>query len=1293
MADAQLPPDPLLASDRAPAPRTLADIFLETVAAHGAAPAVDAGGAVLTYDEFHEAAAAVAGELAELGIGAGDKVGVRIPSGTADLYVGILGILLAGAAYVPVDADDPDERARTVFDEASAAAVITADLAITSRLDTPRAPRPVQSPGLEGDCWVIFTSGSTGKPKGVAVTHRSAAAFVDAEAKLFLRDAPIGPGDRVMAGLSVAFDASCEEMWLAWAHGACMVPAPRTLVRSGMDLGPWLIANGITIVSTVPTLVSLWPSEAMDRVRLLIVGGEACPPELGARFATPTREVWNTYGPTEATVVACAAQLDGTAPVRIGLPLAGWDLAVVDTEGNPVAVGESGELIIGGVGLARYLDPEKDAEKYAPMPSLGWERAYRSGDVVVNDPAGLLFRGRADDQVKVGGRRIELGEIDSALLALPGVGGAAAAVRKTASGNAMIVGYLTVDETFDRAAALATLRADMPAALVPRLAVVDDLPTRTSGKIDRDALPWPLPQSASGEDADAGGLSETEAWVAGIWSDVLGARPTSPEEDFFDLGGGSLPAAQIIARVRHRIVVATVADLYEHSTLGDFAAHLETLATPEGRRNETVAPVPRSTQALQLLALPLLRTVGALRWLWWIALGLRLADAAGWALPAQLVPLAPWWVLGVAWLVFLAPPGRLALSAALARLLLAGVRPGTYPRGGGVHLRLWLAERLAFELGAGKIADAAFVRWYARLLGARIGRDVDLHAMPPITGMLTLGDGASVEMEADLQGHWVDGDVLHIGAIEIGDRARIGARSTLVGGARIGTAAEVAAGSTVLGRIPAGERWSGAPAVRIGEARGPWQGRPPARPAFSALYALTGAVIALLPVLALLAGIAVAWPALSATTTPGDALRTALLWLPLAGLVGYAVLVLAILALVRLLAFGLTPGVHPVQSLRALRVWATLRLLDEVRTWIFPLYAGAITSWWMRALGARVGRDAEISTVLCVPSLTRVGAGAFLADDTLLGAYELGGGWLRIENVKVGRGAFVGNSGMTSPGRKVPKESLVAVLSAAPRRTKAKAGASWVGSPPAKMRRAHAEVDAERTYRPSLRLRVLRGIVETCRVLSLLAFLALHLLAVAAVLAITARFGIGVTVVTSGLVLLGGGLAAGLVAVAAKWLLMGRWRRSEHPLWSGTVWRSELADSFVESVAMPWLLLAVPGTPILTTWFRLMGATVGRGVWCDTFWLPEHDLVTLSAGATINRGTVVQTHLFHDRMLSLDTVRFGEGATLGPHSVVLPAADLGRDATVGPGSLVMRGEVAPDGTRWIGNPIGPWVED
>ena len=270
-------------SPHAPTPRTLVDIIYDTATRYPDAAAIDDGTVQLTYSELITDIEDSVAWLAARGIGRGDRIGIRMPSGSFALYVAILATLATGAAYVPVDADDPDERAELVFREANVAAVIT-EAGMTRGPGSSRGWR-AGAPLSRDDAWIIFTSGSTGTPKGVAVTHRSAAAFVDAEARMFLQDNPIGPDDRVLAGLSVAFDASCEEMWLAWRHGACLVPAPRSLVRSGMDLGPWLVSRDITVVSTVPTLAALWPAEALEAVRLLIFGGEACPPELAERLA------------------------------------------------------------------------------------------------------------------------------------------------------------------------------------------------------------------------------------------------------------------------------------------------------------------------------------------------------------------------------------------------------------------------------------------------------------------------------------------------------------------------------------------------------------------------------------------------------------------------------------------------------------------------------------------------------------------------------------------------------------------------------------------------------------------------------------------------------------------------------------------------------------------------------------------------------------------------------------------------------------------------------------------------
>ncbi|WP_225822112.1 Pls/PosA family non-ribosomal peptide synthetase [Streptomyces naphthomycinicus] len=1260
------------AAGPAASPRTLVDVFDASVRSYPDELALDDGTQRLTYRALAVEVERLRLRLADAGVGLGDRVGVRVPSGTNELYVAVLAVLAAGAAYVPVDAEDPDERAELVFGEAEVRAVIGEGRRISAG---GAAGAPAARPGTGDDAWIIFTSGSTGKPKGVAVTHRSAAAFVDAEAALFLTEEPIGPGDRVMAGLSVAFDASCEEMWLAWRYGACLVPVPRSQVRSGADLGPWLVEQEITVVSTVPTLAALWEPETLNDVRLLIFGGEACPPELAQRLVTEGREVWNTYGPTEATVVACAALLTGEEPVRIGLPLNGWELAVVDEAGEPVALGDSGQLVIGGVGLARYLDPEKDAEKYAPLPSLGWERAYRSGDLVRAEPEGLVFLGRADEQIKLGGRRIELGEVDAALQALPGVAGAAAAVRTARSGNQLLVGYVVTQDGWDRSAAVEKLRAELPAALVPLLAPVAELPTRTSGKVDRGALPWPLP----GVEAPRAELYGTEAWLAEQWAEVLGTPVTGASDDFFAIGGGSLAAAQLTTRLRTRYPSAAVLDIYQQPVLRKLARRLEASAQDDGARR-AVAPVPVRAQVVQLLLLLPLFTLRGLRWTLVLAAAGNLLPGYAW------LPTAPWWLLAAGVLLFFTPPGRIALAAGGARLLLRGVTPGRYPRGGSVHLRLWAAERLAEFSGAAELTGSWLER-YARALGAKVGPEVDLHSLPPVTGMLRLGRGAAVESEVDLSGYWLDGDRLEIGPVRVGAHAVVGTRSMLFPGARVGKRAEVAPGSAVTGQVPTGQRWAGAPAVKLGKAKRNWPKERPRRSRrWQLVYGVTGVVLSAMPVSAGLAALVVARVFVAPGTGLAEALRGVACALVPATLVFGLVYALKILVAVRLLSLGLREGTHPTHGRVGWQAWTVTQLMDRSRQVLFPLYAGLVTPVWLRLLGMRIGRRAEVSTVLALPSLTTVGDGAFLADDTLTAPYELGGGWVRIGRAEIGRRAFLGNSGMTAPGRSVPDGGLVGVLSATPK--KAKKGTSYLGLPPVKLPRSAAGGDQSRTYDPPARLLWARALVELCRFVPVLCSAALF---AATVVALCALCELGTWAwALSGLVPAAAGAAAAVVSVVAKWLLVGRHRAGEHPLWSPFVWRGELADTFVEVLAVPWLAGAVPGTPVMTAWLRGLGARIGRGVWVESYWLPEADLVTLGDAATVNRGCVLQTHLFHDRIMRTDTVVLREGATLGPGGIVLPGSTVGARTTLGPASLVMAAESVPDDTRWLGNPIEAW---
>ncbi|WP_300907388.1 Pls/PosA family non-ribosomal peptide synthetase, partial [Corynebacterium stationis] len=612
------------------------------------------------------------------------------------------------------------------------------------------------------------------------------------------------------------------------------------------------------------------------------------------------------------------------------------------------------------------------------------------------------------------------------------------------------------------------------------------------------------------------------------------------------------------------------------------------------------------------------------------------------------------------------------------------------PRGGSVHMRIWAAERWSDASGARSIAGATWVLTYARLLGVKVGKSVDLHSLPPVTGLLSLGEHCAIEPEVDLAGYWLDGDILRVGAIEVRAGARIGARSHLMPGTVIGEEAHIEAGSTVTGekKVKAHARWSGSPAKKVGRSKHRFPDHAPARRAWWVpIYGATSMLLAAQPL------VAIALAAFVIITlvqlTDGNGFVGAVLFAPVGALAAFAFYMVQTWLGVRILSIGLQPGVFPVRSARGWRIWAIEKLMDDARTYLFPLYAGQLTPLWLRSLGATIGKDVEISTAVMVPKFTEVKDGAFLADDTLIGGYELGGGWMSSGLAKVGKRSFVGNSGITAPGRKLAKNSLVAVLSSTPKKTKS--GANWWGSPPERMRRVEASVGEGEslTYNPPLRAKVARGVVETLRLLASAASAMLLAAVLSTMVVLLNSVGLGLTWLLSGLVLIAAGMIAVTVTIVVKWVCVGKHKAADHPLWSAFVWLNELQDAFVETVAAPWFFNHSMGTAELNTSLRLLGVKIGRGAWIESYWFPETDLCHIGAGATVGPGTVVQTHLFQDRVMSLDTVTVDDGATLAAHSVALPAARIHAGATVAPGSLVMRGDQVPGHTTWQGNPIEP----
>lgn len=1250
--------------------RSLLDVFADAVAEWPDRVALDAPDDVLTYRELLDAAGHLAQRLTELGVGPADRVGVRVASGTAQLYVAILGVLMSGAAYVPVDADDPPARAASIWRGAGVCAVVGDGLAITGMAAGLRHSRAVTS---DDDAWVIFTSGSTGEPKGVAVSHGSAAAFIDAESRLWQVD----PHDRVLAGLSVAFDASCEEIWLAWAHGAALVPAPRSVVRAGADLGPWLVERRVSVISTVPSLAAMWDDDVLAGVRLLILGGEACPAELGWRLAAG-REVWNTYGPTEATVVTTAAPIRPGIPITIGRPLEGWDVAVVDEGGWPMPFGETGELAIGGVGLGRYLDRALDAERFAALPALGWHRAYRTGDVVRETTAGLEFVGRRDDQVKLAGRRIELGEVDAQLSAVPGVRAAAAAVRKTAGGNSVLVGYVVGD--VDPGDVRARVAERLPAGVAPLVVVLDALPIRTSGKVDRAALPWPPPPGAA---ADAA-LTGTEAWLAGHWRDQLGPLTLTPDSDFFELGGTSVAAAKLVSVLRKRFPALAVADVYNHRRLADLATRLDRLGETSGSAGPVAMTRHRRWGAVQLAGVFALLMFAAPQWVLSVLVLNRLDGVAA-------APRVGWGWLIAGWVLFTSAPGRALIAIVARRALLRRLQPGRYPRRSWLGCRVWFAERLGGALHVDALAGTPWAARYARFLGLDVGAGARLATIPPITSLVRIGAGATIEADVDLHGWWIDGEELVIGAPRVGAGARVASRTCLMPDADIGAGAEIEPGSMVTGAVPANERWLGVPARPAGRAGETWPSEPPPaarrRRFWRAMFAAGLTARTLVPLAAAAPGVALL--TLSVGThqqTPKAVVIEAIAGAPLFVACFFVTYALLVAAAVRLLSRMIKPGWHGEEGSTGWALWFSQSLLGGTLGTLFPLYSTVFTRRWLRLVGIRVGERAEVSVTEGLNHLVTLGDVSFAADAVFFCTARSRGGWIQLAPIDVGQRTFLGNGAVLPAETEVGSDCLIGVLTTAPA-----SGAdetSWLGSPPLELPRVPERPDATRTVDPARRLVVARGATELVRIL-LPASLSLMLgaLAFAVLDAIGARAGWGAMLAATPFVLLAGGACAIVLTVALKWLIMGRYRSGVHPLWSFFVWRDEIINSVQEQLAGAWLLNSGLATPLMSVYLRAMGAKVGAGVWCETLAITEFDVVHLEDGCVVNRASCVQTHLFHDRLLRIGPATLRAGSTLGPSSVVLPDAALGAGSTVGARSVVLRGEELPAGSRWHGAPV------
>ncbi len=555
------------AAPGSPPVRTIAGLFEAQASRTPDAVAARSLTAAVTYRELDERANRLARHLVALGVKPADRVGISLGRGT-ELLVALLGVLKAGATYVPLDPEFPASRLAFIANDAGLSALVTeASLddtplqvetrvvldAHADRIAACSSERPPREDDAEQIAYVLHTSGSTGKPKGVLVANGSIANFLAAMA----REPGLSPDDVVGAVTTLSFDISVLELFLPLTVGAQVVVIPREVGMDGRALAELLVRFGVTFLQATPSTFRLlvearFPFGARFKA---LIGGETLPRELALAMVERCGSVWNMYGPTEATVWSTCHRVENVpGSVPIGRPIAGTRLLVLDERRERVPVGVLGELYIGGEGVARgYLGrPELTRERFITISraDIGSGVFYRTGDLVHWRRDGtLLFSRRADNQVKVRGYRIELGEIESVIAEDPRVRECTVVVREDVPGDRRIVAYVASSGPVKPPELRARVEQSLPGYMIPQhFVVLSELPRTPNQKIDRNGLPLP---DASGESARERVLprSESERIVAGIWSTLFGVERVGVDEDFFAMGGHSMLAARMLARV------------------------------------------------------------------------------------------------------------------------------------------------------------------------------------------------------------------------------------------------------------------------------------------------------------------------------------------------------------------------------------------------------------------------------------------------------------------------------------------------------------------------------------------------------------------------------------------------------------------------------------------------------------------------------------------------------------------------------------------------------------------------
>ncbi len=1158
-------------------------------------------------------------------------------------------------------------------------------------------------------CYVLYTSGTTGRPKGVAVAHPSICNFVRVAAESY----GFGPSDRVYQGMSIAFDFSIEELWVPLVAGATLVPNASATSLFGDELAEFLESRNVSCLCCVPTLLASIERD-LPQLRVLLIGGEACPPALVKRWSRPGRALLNSYGPTEATVTATLARMSPEKPVTIGRPLPTYSIVILDAKrAEALPLGKSGEIGIAGIGVAEgYLNrPELTDVKFIPdflaIPNNPSGRIYRTGDLGrITGDGEIEYLGRIDTQVKLRGYRIELTEIESVLLEIPEISQVAVTTFEPAPDAPELVAYYSVKhgaKAPDPANILGHLRSRLPAYMTPAyLERLPFIPTLVSNKADRGKLPAPKSAPIRISASHAEPETALQRLLCEALQSSLALDVVSIDGDFFkEYGAHSLLMARFCARIRQVAPLMQIAmrDIYAHTTVRRLAAALQAAKPTIESYTEAEAEQPsRLAYAM----------TGAAQLAYYVVAGLLGVAAIQQSLaftyavvgsPLALIARAE--IIVSAWFV-----GLNALAIAAKWLLIGRAKPMTIKLWSVAYFRFWVARRLIMLAPAYFFVGEPLFNLFLRCLGAKIGaRALIATAVVPVAAdLFDVGEDAVIARRVMAPGYGASGQSLQFGPIRVGKGAFVGEGSVLDIGVELGDFAQLGHVSSLQSgqRVPDGKRYHGSPAEEtvtnfrlVDElTTGSWR-----RALFTAGQLLLALVfVGPIAEVAVTTALTLAPNGASVFANGPD---TALRILPLA-LIGAIALLAGSLAL-GLAVIYVIPRVLNclLREGRHYRLYGAHHFLQRnvggfSSAPFFQLLLGdsVFIDRFLRFIGVKLARSPATGSNFGTeqsfenPFFCFIGAGTVASDGLVMGNVSLSSHAFKIGAARVGADNFLGTDVFVPPGARIGDNCMLGTKVMAPIDGPLRENVGLLGSPCFEIPRAAAR-DLELVGKVSAEERGRRLAAKTRHNLATMsmvlgadvfkAFVGLYVLALtveywgwrslpamSAALAGLAFFVIGFDI---------------LVERAAY--AFRRMRPLVVTSFDRAFWEVERYWKLSGAGAHATFFAGTPFRPMI---MRLVGAKVGRCVYDDGVNMSERSLVEIGDGAVLNQGVMLQSHSLEEGAYKSDFIRIGAGSTLGVGAFVHYGVTMGERTRLDPDAFLMKGEVTPVGSRWRGNP-------